>query len=184
MIEPEPPHTATSIDPADTKAGFFSGVHALDDYFARHAVPNDKSGVSRAYVLRRGAEDNAALPSFLGYYTLSMANAEPSLLAKVLGKKMPKFPLPVALIGRLAVDQRARGQRFGERLLIDALRRVVHVAAVVGCTGIVVDAKDAGAATFYGNYGFINVSIDPDRWPQRMFMPIEWARGFFEPEPI
>ena len=60
---------------------------------------------------------------------------------------------------------------------MDALRRIVHVANVVGCRGIVVDAKDAGAENFYIKHGFINVSVELERWPQRVFMPIEWARG-------
>ena len=135
MSEAETPYTTTRIDPADSKAGFSSGVQALDDYFVRHAVANDESGISRAYVLRRGAEDDSVLPSILGFYTLSMASAEPSLLAKVIGRKLPKYPVPVALIGRLAVDHRAQRRRLGERLLVDALRRIVHVANVVGCRG-------------------------------------------------
>jgi GNAT superfamily N-acetyltransferase len=64
----------------------------------------------------------------LGFYTLSMASAESSQVAKVLAKKLPKYAMPVALIGRLAVDQRAQGRRLGEKLLIEALRRVVEVA--------------------------------------------------------
>lgn len=52
-----------------------AGEHALDDYFARHAVPNDAAKLGRAYVLRRGADDDSALPALFGYYTLCMALA-------------------------------------------------------------------------------------------------------------
>ena len=55
--------------------------------------------------------------------------------------------MPVARIGRLAVDERARGRRLGESLLIDALHRVVVAAETIGCLGILVDAKDEAAAT-------------------------------------
>lgn len=172
MTDPELPPAITRIEPADAKVGFSCGDHALDDYFARHAVPNDAAGISRAYVLRREADDDPALPTILGFYTLSMADEESSLLAKVLGRKLPKYPSPVALIGRLAVDQRAQGRRLGERLLVDALRRVLSVADVVGCVGTIVDAKDVRAAKFYARYGFVDLEGDGD-WPQRMFLVLE-----------
>ena len=99
MSESRPPHTTSRVELADTKVGFSSGHHALDDYFARHAVANDVAGISRAYVLRRSNGDDAALPLILGFYTLSMASAESSSLVKVLSAKTPRYPLPVALIG-------------------------------------------------------------------------------------
>jgi ribosomal protein S18 acetylase RimI-like enzyme len=180
MNESESPYSTTPIRPADAKAGFSCGNRALDDYFARHAVANDAAGVGRAYVLRREATDDETLPVILGFYTLSMASAESSQVAKVLAKKLPKYAIPVALISRLAVDQRAQGRRLGEKLLIEALRRVVEVAAIVGCIGIVVDAKDEGAARFYAKYDFADV-IGDGSWPQRMFLSIANARAIFEP---
>lgn len=178
MSEFDPSYVTTPIEPADAKAGFSCGDHALDDFFARHAVRNDKAGVGRAYVLRRDASDDVALPTVLGFYTLSMASAESSQVAKVLEQKLPKYPMPVALIGRLAVDRRAQGRRLGEKLLLDALRRVVDASAIVGCTGVIVDAKDEGAARFYAKYDFVAVT---EGWPQRMFLPIGTARAAFVP---
>jgi hypothetical protein len=64
--------------------------------------------------------------------------------------------------------------------LIEALRRGVEVAAIVGCIGIVVDAKDEGAARFYAKYDFADV-INDGSWPQRMFLSIANARAIFEP---
>lgn len=132
-----PSYATTGIEAADVTQGFQSGTHALDDYFARHAVPNDRSGVARAYVLRRtGADD----PAVLGFYTLSMASVPSADVAEAVGSKLPRYPMPVALIGRLAVDRRAQGRRFGETLLVDAFHRVVDAASLVGCIGIIVDA--------------------------------------------
>jgi hypothetical protein len=113
----------------------------------RHAVTNDRAGISRAYVLRRREGDATELPAVLGFYTLSMAVIESVSIAEVLAMKLPMYPMPVALIGRLAVDQRAHGRRLGETLLLDALHRVVDAAGLVGCTGII-DAKDDGAERF------------------------------------
>lgn len=179
MSEPEPSYVTVPIEPADAKVGFSCGHHALDDFFARHAVHNNEIGVGRAYVLRRDANNDEALPAVLGFYTLSMASAESSQVAKVLAKKLPQYQMPVALIGRLAIDQRAQGRRLGEALLLDALRRVVDASAVIGCTGIVVDAKDKGAADFYAKYDF--VAVTNEGWPRRMFLPLNTARAAFAP---
>ena len=113
MNRPDSPYITTSIEATDAKSGFSCGKHALDDYFARHALPNDAAGIGRAYVLRRGPRDPGELPTVLGFYTLSMALADSAHVAKLLGKKLPKYPMPVALIGRLAIDRRAQGRRLG-----------------------------------------------------------------------
>jgi predicted N-acetyltransferase YhbS len=86
--------------------------------------------------------------------------------------------MPVALIGRLAIHERAQGRRLGEKLLMDALRRVVDAANLLGCTGVIVDAKDEGAECFYLKYDF--VTITEDDWPRRMFLSIETARSAFD----
>ena len=76
-------------------------------------------------------------------------------IASAVSTKLPRYPMPAALIGRLAVDERARGRRLGEQLLIDALRRVVDAAETIGCLGVIVDAKDEEAEAFYSKYDFV-----------------------------
>lgn len=187
------PYITSAIEPADVVSSDFScGKHPLDDYFKRHALSNHLAGISRAYVLRRAPSDVLARGTpmgvvggprspkasrVLGFYTLSMAVVEPVQVAPVLTMKLPKYPMPVALIGRLAVDDRERGQRLGEALLIDALHRIVDAASIVGCVGIIVDAKDDDAERFYAKYDFVTVT--DDRWPHRMFLPLETARAAF-----
>ena len=119
--------------PDDAAAGFRCGKHALDDFFARHAATNERIGIGRTYVCPRGPDEPATVPAVLGFYTLSMADVEPKAVAGALGESLPRYALPVALIGRLAVDLRVRGRRVGEALLVDALRRVLEASAVVGC---------------------------------------------------
>lgn len=171
------------IEPADASSGFRSGSHPLDDYLARHAIGNDRDGISLAYVLHRGEEDPPDWPAVLGYYTLSMANVESPAAAAVLGRRMPRYPLPVALIGRLAVDGRAQGKRIGEKLLLDALKRCLDAASRLGCIGVIVDAKDAKAASFYKRYGFV-VFEERDTFPQRMFMAKTTILLAVEPDEI
>lgn len=126
-------------------------------------------------MLRRRESDPATLPRVLGFYTLSMAVADSAPLAGVLQKKLPRYPMPVALIGRLAIDTRAQGMRFGEALLLDALRRVVDAAGLVGCTGVI--ANDEAAERFYTKYDFATIAAET--WPRRMFLPLATARSAF-----
>ena len=93
----------------DVVVGFRSGVHPLDDYFARHALPNDRAGVSRCFVL---CPEVAELPIVCGFYTLSMASVRADAIRSTMKARLPRYPLPVALIGRLAVDERAWSRRF------------------------------------------------------------------------
>lgn len=164
---------------ADPSSGFRSGTRPLDDYFQRHALPNDQGDVGRAYVLDASTEDIAAgLPAVLGFYTLSMASVASQDVASVLAKRLPRYPMPVALIGRLAVDERARGRRLGETLLLDALTRAVEASQLIACLSVIVDAKDAAAEGFYAKYDF--VTVDDASWPRRMFLPMHIARAAFE----
>lgn len=173
-------YLTTAITPEDTAAGFSSGVHPLDDYFRRHALSNSTQGVGRVYVLRPNPSEAADLPSVIGFYTLSMAQLESSLAGPIIQQSMPRYPMPVALIGRLAVDRRARGLGMGEQLLLDALQRIVDASSLLGCIGIIVDAKNEDAERFYAKYDF--VSLPPPSWPRRMFLPIGTARDALESE--
>ena len=167
------------IGPADPASGFRSGIRPLDDYFRRHALTNDQGDVGRAYVLEASSDDIAAgLPAVLGFYTLSMASVASQVAASVLAQRLPRYPMPVALIGRLAVDERARGRRLGETLLVDALARAAEASTIVACLGVIVDAKDEAAEGFYAKYDF--VTVDGTSWPRRMFLPIHVARAAFE----
>ena len=179
MTEPaSATYVTRRIGPADPACGFRCGKHPLDDYFRRHALPNDQGNIGLAYVVEATGDDVAAgLPAVIGFYTLSMAAAVSTDVASVVAKKLPRYPMPVALIGRLAVDERARGRRLGEALLLDAMLRVVTAAEIIGCLGVIVDAKDDDAERFYRRYDF--VTVDASSWPRRMFLPIQVARAAF-----
>ena len=177
MIDGESRYATVPIEAGDAASGFSCGKPPLDDYFKRHAIRNDRAGISRAYVLRRAEADPPELPAVLGFHTLSMAVAEPAPIARLFEAKLPKDPMPVALIGHLAIDVRAQGRRLGEALLMDALRRIVDAAAIVGCTGIIVDANDDAAERFYMKYDLVTVAAET--WPHRMFLPIATARSVF-----
>ncbi len=159
------------IAPGDAQSGFRCGVHALDDYFARHAEGNTAQGVGKTFVLRGTEED----PAVLGFYTLSMAEIRAEALSDALATKLPKYPLPVALIGRFAIHAQVQGRGVAGRLLGDALQRVLEAASHVGCLGVVVDAKDQRALEFYAKFGFAEIA--QSGWPRRMFVACSVIAG-------
>lgn len=170
-----------AIKPDDKDSGFQCGVKALDDYFLKYAHTNHEADVGRAYVMEAStSEIESGLPPVLGFYTLSMASVMSKDAASVLGKQLPRYPMPAALIGRLAVDHRAQGRRLGGQLLGDALRRVFQASEIIACIGVIVDAKDASAEQFYSKYDF--VTLETSTWPRRMFLPLETLREALKDE--
>lgn len=127
---------------------FDCGAEDLNTYLKRFAKKNDKLGIGRTYVL---LDKTRAL----GFYTVSMAQIEFKSLPKPSQGKLPRYPIPVVRIGRLAVDLSAQGQGLGEFLLMDALTRCLRVSEEIAVFAVVVDAKNDQAKDFYLKYGFI-----------------------------
>ena len=137
----------TSVDPA----AFHCGQAALDEYIRRYASQDVRRNLARVFVA--SPEDDPR--RLAGYFTLSAGSVGCSDPPAVLARKLPRYPVPVALIGRLAVDSEFQRKGLGAILLADACRKVVQASAVLAVAGIVVDAKDASAARFYAHFGFI-----------------------------
>lgn len=155
--------------------GFRSGVHPLDDYLCRHARGNDARGLGRAWVLLRGVNDPQSWPDVIGYFTLSMAQLPAEVTRRVTGEQVPGYPTPVALIGRLARDERARGGRVGDTLIGEALRSVLTASSLVACFGVVADAKDEHALHFYETHSFVAIADGP--YPRRCFLALSTAQN-------
>lgn len=112
-----------------------------------------------------------------GYYTLSSSTIPVQAIPPELAGKLPRYPqLPVTLMGRLAVDQQFKGQGMGQFMLMDALHRSLQAAAGIAAKAVVVDAKDALAATFYQHYGFMPLDLSANR----LFMPMTTIATLFE----
>lgn len=179
MSERDSRYITTRIDETDVKSRFSCGKHKIDDYFARHALKNDREGIARAYVLRRAPEDLETVPKVLGFYTLSMASLPAALVPS--NQSLPRYPMPMALIGQFATDKRVQGKGFGEKLLFDAFERIidfVDAENTVGCLGVIVDAKDEQAERFYVKYDFVTVCSE--NWPRKMFLPVKDLRPAVE----
>ena len=147
-----------------------TGKQPLDDFFAKHALANDRRGLGKTFVLRAESGE----PSILGFYTLSMADIEVANLPDKVKRGLPQYPVPVARIARLATDERVRGKGHGADLLDDAFHRIVSTATTIGCFGVLVDAMDDDAVAFYARYGFVDLGAE--RWPRPMFLSMKVLR--------
>ncbi len=96
----------------------------------------------------------------IGYYTLSMACIEFVEIPEGYNRGIPKYPAPVAKIGRLAVDIRFQGKKIGTALLIDALRKILEASKIVAACAVIVDAKNNSSKKFYSGFGFITYKSD------------------------
>ena len=124
---------------------FDCGEPALDDWLRRRALQNEESGASRIYVVCVGRK-------VVGYYTLAVgAVAHPGAPRRVR-RNMPD-PVPVMVLGRLAVDQSAQGQNIGRSLLRDAILRTTQAAEIAGIRAILVHAISERAKEFYVRSG-------------------------------
>jgi ribosomal protein S18 acetylase RimI-like enzyme len=146
------------------RAAFSCGEAALDSYFQRQASQDIRRRVAQLFVALGEAPGVVA-----GYYSLSAASFEKDELPSVLAKRLPHYPVPAAILGRLAVDRTYQGRGIGEALLLDAIRRVIRASAVLAIHAIVVDAKNHRAVTFYERYGFRAFASEQ----RRLFLPLE-----------
>ncbi len=104
-----------------------------------------------------------------GYYSLSATSFEKDELPPALAKRLPHYPVPAAVLGRLAIDREQQGRGLGETLLLDAIRRVVRASTTIAVYAIIVDAKNDRAQTFYQRYGFRTFASEP----RRLFLPLQ-----------
>jgi GNAT superfamily N-acetyltransferase len=104
----------------------------------------------------------------MGYYTLSAGSINVAELPISLKQRLPNYPVPVALLGRLAIDKSYQRQGLGTILLADAVQRVEQVSEVLAVYAIVVDALNSTAANFYQQFGFIAFTEQP----LKLFLPL------------
>jgi GNAT superfamily N-acetyltransferase len=134
-------------------SGFDSGEPALDDWLRRRALHNEARGAPRTYVVCFGRK-------VVGYYALSAGAVAHAHAPGRVRRNMPD-PIPVVILGRLAVDKAAHRQSVGTGLLRDAVLRTLQAAEIAGVRAILVHAISEAAKRFYEKYGFIASPVDP-----------------------
>lgn len=126
---------------------FGCGEASLDEWLKRRALANQQSGASRTFV---AADQNAYV---YGYYAMAAGAVSHQEATSRVRRNMPD-PIPVMVLARLAVDQRAQGIKLGAALLQDAVNRAVAVSHNAGVRALLVHAIDERAKRFYEHYGF------------------------------
>jgi GNAT superfamily N-acetyltransferase len=134
-------------------AAFASGTPALDEWLRRRALPNQESGASRTYVVCAGRR-------VVGYYALAAGAVAQAEATGRTRRNMPD-PVPVMVIGRLAVDSGFQGRGLGRALLRDAVLRTLQAADIAGIRAILVHAISEDAKRFYERCGFAASPVDP-----------------------
>jgi len=127
--------------------GFTSGTPSLDDWLKRRARANQISGASRTYVVSEGGR-------VVGYYCLASGALALNYAPGGIKGNMPD-PIPMAILGRLAVDQTWQGHGLGAALLRDAVERTQAASAILGIRGLLVHALSDEAKAFYEHHGFV-----------------------------
>ena len=145
--------TVRKLEPGDDRSRFRSGNADLDRFFALDAGQNQfRHHIGTSYV----AIDDAG--AVAGYGTVAASELAPDTMAPSRRKRLPRYPLPVLRLARLAVAETARGQGVGGLLLRYVLQLAARLAADVGCVGVVVDAKPEAVA-FYQRLGFVPLGL-------------------------
>jgi GNAT superfamily N-acetyltransferase len=147
LSAPEPlsdRHQLTSFD---------SGIPSLDDWLKRRAVHNQASGASRTFVT---CENDTVV----GYYALASSAVAPAATPGRFRRNMPD-PVPVVVLGRLAVARSHQGKGLGRALFQDAARRVIHASEAIGIRGMLVHAISEEAKTFYLRLGLDESPLEP-----------------------
>lgn len=147
------------------RLGFDCGDAPLNNYIQKLARQDVKRRISRVFVATTTQEPK----NILGYYTLSSLSIELSHLPSKLADKLPKHPVPAALIGRLAVHKRWQQKGIGKMLLVDAIKRTLSISEEIAIYAMVVDAIDENAKTFYEQFGFNQLNS----WDMRLFLPLK-----------
>lgn len=152
-----------ALDSGVDTASFRCGKPALDEYLHRYASQDIRRNVARVFIATPESDSHR----LAGFVTLSAGSVSCADLPEALAKKLPRYPVPVALIGRLAVSVDFQGKGLGSILLADACQKVAKASATLAVAGIIVDAKDEAAATFYQHFGFLTLP----GYSARLFLP-------------
>ena len=151
------------LNASHDRSSFTCGNEQLDHYLKKQAKQDIKRRICHVYCVTQN--ENPA--DILGFYTLSSLSIDLGELAPEIQRKLPRHPIPAALIGRLAVNTKAQGSGIGKIMLANAITRTLKISDEIGIYAMVVDAIDEPASRFYQQYGFTSLTTT-----SRLFLPL------------
>jgi len=146
-----PPFIIEQLTANHNREAFDCGEESLNVFLKRFARQNSEKGLGRTFVIVKINDSR-----IYGYYTISSG----ALSFDTIPENLPRYPIPVVHLGRLAVDQTAKGQKLGKALLADALKRAESIADQLGIYAVEVYALTENAREFYLKFGFTELMDD------------------------
>lgn len=163
------PYSVTLLNTQHDRESFDCGESSLNEFLKRYARQNDEKGLGRTYVAVLTGDHH-----IYGYYTIASGALRFDTIPE---KKLPRYPIPVVHLGRLAVDQAAKGQGLGKALLADALKRADGIARQLGIYAVEVYALNEQAKAFYLKFGFMPLLDDE----MHLYLPIKRLQTLLSP---
>ena len=154
------------------RTSFDCGEPDLDEFIRRYARQNQERGIGRTFVAVPEGERRV-----VAFYTLAAGSVAFAHVPDELRRRLPRYPIPVARLARLATCRSVRGRGLGGAMLVDALARTVRIGKELGIAAVVVEAKTGAARGFYERYGFETLLDDA----LHLFLPIATARSLVAP---
>lgn len=161
--------TLRVLEKKHNRKDFSCGVVELDNYIKQYVSQDVKRKLTVCYVLEDEHKD------VIAYYTLSAGSVDLNDIPDDLKRSLKYAEIPVVIIGRLAVHVDYQGNKLGQILLIDALKRIIEISALVGNHAVIVDPINESAAKFYAKFGFIQLKDS-----RRMFLALKTVATLFE----
>ncbi|MGA2254379.1 MAG: GNAT family N-acetyltransferase [Thermoguttaceae bacterium] len=161
------------VEPFDAarhrRVGFDCGKPALDGFLSTLVSQYENRHLGKTFVAVR----TGGAGQVVGYYTLAASAVSFDNMPPEIAMKLPRHPVPMILVARLAVDRRAQGEGLGKALLHDALQRALGISKSLGVFAVEVFAIDEQAAGFYAKFGFTPMLDDP----RHMYLPTRTIEG-------
>ena len=136
------------LDKSHDRDSFDCGVEPLNAYLKKYALQNQKKDAARTYVVTN--EENR----IVGYYTLVFGSVSQAETTSEVSSGLGKYPIPIILLARLAIETSEKGKGLGKALVRDDLLRAIRASEIAGLRAVLVHAKDEAAKNFYQKLGF------------------------------
>ncbi len=137
------------------KQSFECGVEALNDYLKKYAHQNTRNNSSKTYVALKDKTE------IIGYFSVAFGSIEHASSPPNITQGLGRYPVPVLVLARLAVDRSYQNIGLGRSLLKHALLKAINAAEIAGLRAVIVHAKDENAKQFYERYNFVPFPQDP-----------------------
>ena len=143
----QPIRKPVALEKRHDLSAFDCGDRRLNDYLRKYALTNHQNRSARSYVALRGEQ-------VVGFYTLAAGSVGREEAPRRVAEGLGRYPVPVILLARLAVDMSEQGRGIRSGLVKDAIVRAAQAADIIGVRALLTHAKDDAARAFYRNFGF------------------------------